>query len=301
MIHLHGVGDQQYVHLPGQDVAQRLAQLVQAFRQRPPVHRHTEQGRAALAQLLEQFGVACAVFLERDPETEHRAVGIERAQEVAPGIRFRHGKGRRQTQLLENCRRLGSARDERDAPERFRDGFERVAGFQDADQGFQSHAGHEDQHIHLIGQQPFAELQGFAVVFQRHFAHGRCDHRSAAVALDQSGHLGGHPVFKRRDRQASKTRFIHLRIFSLKHCWIVRSAERLRKSQEALSPHHTSHSYLLLLKFLFPGEAQANRRFRPLPRPQHRAWLRILLLNAPGRWLDNLRPWKSLIAVIGFQ
>ena len=61
--------------------------------QRPLIDRHARDPRAAFEQAGEQFGIRLAVFLYCNAQAIERqgiVPGVERSEQVAPGVRFRH-------------------------------------------------------------------------------------------------------------------------------------------------------------------------------------------------------------------
>jgi hypothetical protein len=62
-----------------------------------------------------------------------------------------------------------------------------------------AHAGEQDHHVELAGEEALGELEGGLVALQGRFAHGGGQHRFASLFANQLGDPGGAAALQRQD------------------------------------------------------------------------------------------------------
>ena len=190
------------VHLLfGESTDSRL-QRARVLGQFPIVDLDGHDGRTASLQAGDQAGVRYAVFLNSDNLAGDRNVGIDRLQQLTPGVGLGGTMGRRNAEFLENDDRLGSANDGRRIGQGRDETFPINVSLDGFDELSCSDSGQQNHDVDLGRDQLVGKVDHRAVRFQRHFTHRGAHVGNATVPFDQLFDLAGTPALESGDMKS---------------------------------------------------------------------------------------------------
>ena len=186
---LVSAGDDQNVALAGNHGSDVVGEGRGVFGQVPLIDPHVDHLGAARFETGDQAAVGDAIFLKAHRVIRDCDAGVDRSQELAPGVRLRHAVRRLEADLRHRRHRLWPAANRCDVSQRIDISLALDVLLDRRQEMPKADAGQEDHDVDLACDQSVSEVNRFPILLNRHFAHARANEWQAAEFLYEPGHF----------------------------------------------------------------------------------------------------------------
>ncbi len=191
--------------LASHHVVNGLTERPDVFGEFPAVNRDAVDGCAAIFQGFHEVVAGLAVFLDGDSQARNGAPGVERGDDVSPGVRLGHLHVHAGFPLItQDGERLRPADHDLHGLEGIEESLAGEGGLDFLEQVAGTDPGEENHHVELAGNEPAGELGGQRVVAERDFAERGGLDGLAALFPDQFGHRPRKAILEGHHAEANK-------------------------------------------------------------------------------------------------